>query len=215
MHRLVVHLLALSIGCSDDAAPSLDAGPPDGMRDGRSRPMDAGSGDARVGDGGGSDAPVASDGGASDGGRDGGSLTPCSDEAPCERPDTTCEGVMCGGSWYCVPRFCGESPSVTEYCGCDGVTFTDQPTCVRRPHSAPGRCPVMIEGTCDPDLVRCDAEPPVCNPIIPTVPAVDPSSGCWTGECIPAERCGCATTDDCPMFTGCNEAEGRCLPFRL
>lgn len=84
-------------------------------------------------------------------------------------PDVPCSAVACGRGASCVER-CSYD--------CDGFAWVCHQTC--EPHGAPGTCG---------GPVACDAAPPACP--VGTVPGV--SGGCYSGYCVPAQRCG--TTD--------------------
>jgi len=72
----------------------------------------------------------------------------CTSNADC--PNGVCQGEQgCDSIWRCgPPQACGAA--ITEFCGCDGVTYQSGSTCAPRPYQYRGRCedgpPDPVEG---------------------------------------------------------------------
>jgi hypothetical protein len=96
------------------------------------------------------------------------------------------------------------SAIATQYCGCDGKTFTGS-SCAQRAYLFRGACESGV--SCDMSKVLCKVATPKC----PTgqVPSV---SGICYGPCVPVGMCTCATAADCPDPTTetCGASTMRC-----
>jgi hypothetical protein len=129
----------------------------------------------------------------------GGAGKPCIDtECP-----GACEGASCGGAWTCDTQVAC-SAIATQYCGCDGKTFTGS-SCAQRAYQFRGTCEAGV--SCDQTKVLCKIATPVCQ--AGSTPSVDGS--CY-GPCVPIGMCACATSAQCPSTgtTSCDTATMRC-----
>jgi len=117
--------------------------------------------------------------------------TPCSSTEPCAQG--LCVGASCGDTWTCVVDGRDCTGSLTDYCGCDGVTFLDSWACPASPFDHLGACgPVLAN--CDQRDVACKMLPPTCDQ--GQFPAVVGS--CWDGTCVPISQCACTVAEQCP-----------------
>jgi hypothetical protein len=114
----------------------------------------------------------------------------CSATSPCTAG--TCVGSSCSGAWTCVADGRECTDNLTQYCGCDGVTFSDSPTCPGRPYLYQGACGALFD--CDARKVTCDVMTPSCAE--GQVPRVE--GNCW-GPCVPIDQCQCTAAEQCPQ----------------
>ena len=129
--------------------------------------------------------------------------TVCSSTKPCSQG--LCMGASCGDTWTCVVDGRDCTGSLTDYCGCDGVTFLDSWACPASPFDHLGACgPVLAN--CDQRDVACKMLPPTCGP--GQFPAVVGS--CWDGTCVPIEQCQCTVMEECPGYLGPGYSEFEC-----
>ena len=117
-----------------------------------------------------------------------------------------CEGNSCGGTWTCDTQVAC-SALATQYCGCDGKTFTGS-SCAQRAFAFVGTCEAGV--SCDTSKVLCKIASPVC----PAGQVVSVNGSCY-GHCVPVEMCACSKPADCPNpdTTTCHMNTMRCGPF--
>jgi hypothetical protein len=118
-----------------------------------------------------------------------------------------CEGSACDGAWTCDTQVAC-SALATQYCGCDGKTFTGS-SCAQRAFMFRGSCEAGV--SCDTSKVLCKIATPLCKTGF--VPSVNDVS-CY-GPCVPVEMCACAKPADCPNpdTTTCHMNTMRCGPY--
>jgi hypothetical protein len=125
----------------------------------------------------------------------GGAGKPCVDtECP-----GSCEGTSCAGTWTCDTQVAC-SAIATQYCGCDGKTFTGS-SCAQRAYQFKGTCEAGV--SCDTTTVLCKIATPLCQ--AGYTPSVNGS--CY-GPCVPIGMCVCTTSAQCP--TTCDTSTMRC-----
>jgi hypothetical protein len=92
----------------------------------------------------------------------------------------------------------------TQYCGCDGKTFSGG-GCAQRAYAHVGPCEAGV--SCDTSKVLCKISTPTCP--AGEVPSVN---GVCYGPCVPIAMCACATPADCPNpdTTTCHMNTMRC-----
>jgi hypothetical protein len=130
----------------------------------------------------------------------------CNGDNPCAAG--VCMGASCSGSWSCGATTVACAADLTDYCGCDGLTFQDSGSCPRKPFAYKGKCEDGV--SCDVRQVTCSTATPACA-YEEDVPRVVGS--CYDGTCVPIGHCTCTTAADCPSSKLLCEAEQhRCLP---
>jgi hypothetical protein len=99
------------------------------------------------------------------------------------------------------------SAVATQYCGCDGKTFTGS-SCAQHAFRFKGACEAGV--SCDTSKVLCKIATPIC----PTGQVVSVNGSCY-GPCVPVETCACAAPADCPDpgTTTCHMSTMRCGPL--
>ena len=126
---------------------------------------------------------------------------------PCKKPDGdtclagddcesgVCEGQGCGpgepGVCVGADRVC--AAVVTEFCGCDGKTFSSPSSCAGRRYAEPGACKTAPRPDGAACLAATDCASGVCE-----------GQGCGVsspGTCAPARR---ACTKDLRPYCGCD-----------
>lgn len=115
----------------------------------------------------------------------------CTPSSPCTGGAICLGGPLCTDRWFCDFAMRACTDDLATYCGCDGVEFEDSSTCPRRPFAHLGACDEIV--SCDP-RVTCTSPPPPCAPGLVGRTA----GGCFTGECVPIDRCACASQEECP-----------------
>jgi hypothetical protein len=173
--RVLLLSAALSMSACSDDSPAPAGGTPDSGQDSSNDTAQGGDGDVAPdlpGDT--SDPDGAVDDVADDAPRDDAADAPVdatdvSEDAPdtgepdvpavgCTGPDSCQDGEVCSGAlgcamaWECVERTCDADDPAVLLCGCDGVTFTAQLSCIGRPaaYTIDQVSPVPNGVMCDP-----------------------------------------------------------------
>ena len=82
----------------------------------------------------------------------------CNGDNPCAAG--VCMGASCSGSWSCGATTVACAADLTDYCGCDGLTFQDSGSCPRKPFAYKGKCEDGV--SCDVRQVTCSTATPAC-----------------------------------------------------
>lgn len=124
-----------------------------------------------------------------------------------------CSGPNCSTMpWDCVshsdipPGYLAHPcpTEMTQFCGCDGVTFEAPPTCADRPFQHAGACGDGYD--CNVEHVVCGDPAPSC----PTGQAPSIVNDCYSA-CVSSLDCRCEFNWQCPEGYQCDRDQWRCI----